>query len=112
MSCVVRWEIYAREEKDACRACAATITGTTARGIGFLATIFGRQAVGKAHELLATREKVIEGEYVEMKDAMGSKERDKTKRGEMSRANKTSVYTHVYIVKCIMWDKKKKKTGI
>lgn len=47
------WEIYAREEKDACRACAVTITGTTARGIGFLATIFGRQAVGKAHETVS-----------------------------------------------------------
>lgn len=53
-----------RGKEDACRA-RATITGTTARGIGFLATIFGRQAVEKA---LATQEKVIEGEYVEMKD--------------------------------------------
>lgn len=40
----------------ACRTPAVTVTGTTARGIGFLATIFGRQAVGK---VLATREKVI-----------------------------------------------------
>lgn len=44
---------------------AVTITGTTARGIGFLATIFGRQAVGK---VLATREKVILRECVGTKD--------------------------------------------
>lgn len=51
------WEIYAREEKDACRACAVTITGTTARGIGFLATIFGRQAVGESTRTVSnTRE--------------------------------------------------------
>lgn len=58
-------DLRERGKEDACRARATTITGTTARGIGFLATIFGRQAVEKA---LATQEKVIEGEYVEMKD--------------------------------------------
>jgi len=45
------WGTRARKEdartRVACRARTVTITGSTTPGIGFLATIFGRQAVGK-----------------------------------------------------------------
>jgi len=61
----------------ACRTPSVTITGTTARGIGFLATIFGRQAVEES--VGNARESNIERECVGTKDneVTGSQQEDK-----------------------------------
>lgn len=109
MSCVVHLGRFTRERKRMRVARVRWLLQAQPHGVLDFWRLFSADKLsGKAHELLATREKVIEGEYVEMKDAMGSKEQDKTKR-EKCLALTKQTFTYKYTSLNV---KDKKKTGI